>query len=57
MLQMFHLNIVKVDLDVANVCNSFQVFLDVFVSVSDVRCKSFRPMLNVAKVDLMLHML
>jgi hypothetical protein len=57
MLQVFHLNIAKVDLDVAYVCNDFQVFLGVFASVSDVRRKSFRPMLNVAKVDLMLHML
>jgi hypothetical protein len=33
MLQVFHLNIAKVDPDVAYVCNDFQVFLGVFASV------------------------
>jgi hypothetical protein len=58
MLQVFHL-------DVAYVCNDFQVFPRCFASVSDVCCKCFsyfRHMLQVfhlgvAKVDLVLHML
>jgi hypothetical protein len=57
-LQVFHL-------DVAYVCNDFQVFPRCFASVSDVCCKCFscfRHMLQVfhlgdAKVDLVLHML
>jgi hypothetical protein len=62
MLLVFRLDVAKVDLGVAYVCNGLQVFSGVFVSVLDVYCKSFRHILqvfhlNVAKVGLMLHML
>jgi hypothetical protein len=64
-LQVFHLDVVKIDLDVAYICYGFQVFSNVFASVSNVCCKCFscfRRMLqvfhiNVAKVNLVLHML
>ena len=58
MLQVFHL-------DVAYVCNDFQVFFGCFASVSNICCKCFIYFghilqvfyLGVAKVDLVLHML
>jgi hypothetical protein len=65
MLQVFYLDIAKLDLDVACICNEFQVFSCVFAGVSDVCCKCFNCFermlqvfhLVVAKVDLVLHVL
>jgi hypothetical protein len=62
MLQVFHL-VSKVDLDVAYVCYGFQVFSDIFTSVSNVCCKCFSYFglmlqvfhLNIKKVNLVLH--
>ena len=75
MFQVFHvfqtyvaivyLYVAKVNLDVACVCNGFQVFSGVFTTVSDVCCKCFNCFermlqvfhVDIAKVDLVLHML
>jgi hypothetical protein len=46
MLQVFYLDVAKVDVNVACVCYGFQVFLDVFASVSDICCKCFIWMLQ-----------
>jgi hypothetical protein len=62
MLQVFHLDVAKVNLNIACVCNGFKCFQMFFASISDVYCKCFIHMLqgfylDVAKVNLMLHML
>ena len=63
MLQVFYLDVAKLDLDVVCVCNGFQVFLGVLQVFSEVCCKCFNYFgrmvqvfqLDVAKVDLVLH--
>jgi hypothetical protein len=58
MLQMFYLDVAKLDLDVACICNGFQVFLGVLHVFSYVCCKCFNCfgcMLQVFHFTLMLQ--